>query len=81
MIKAEEGEVRVNGAAFEVIFECDHLIKSLIEDSPELITAVFYKNSEALKGAMSRCNRSKLDFIEHYIDHIEQVRKELQNEE
>lgn len=81
MIKSESGIVTINGNGLKVIFECDHLVRAFIEDNPEIITAVIYKNDERLHDAISKCDPKKLQAIEDYIDHIQQIREGLNNEE
>ena len=81
MIKSEAGIVTVNGNGLNVIFECDHLVRAFIEDNPEIIAAVVYKNSERLHDVISKCDPDKLKAIEDHIDHIQQIREGLNNEE
>lgn len=81
MIKSETGIVTVNGNGLEIIFECDHLVRAFIEDNPEIIAAVVYKNSERLHDVISSCDPDKLKAVEEYLDHIEQVRKGLNDED
>lgn len=81
MIKSEAGIVTINGNGLKVIFECDHLVRAFIEDNPEIIAAVVYKNNERLHEAISKCDAKKLQAIEDYIDHIQQIREALNNEE
>ena len=80
MIKSEKGETVVRGEISDVIFECHHLISALVELQPEIITAVFYKNADKLRCAIAKSDKIKLQSVEDYIDYIEQVRKELNDE-
>lgn len=81
MIKSETGTVTVKGNLLDVIFECHHLVRAFIEDNPEIIAAVVYKNSDRLHEVIEKCNPDKLSIIEEYIDHIEQVREGIENED
>ena len=77
MIKSEAGIVTINGYGLNVIFECDHLVRAFIEDNPEIIAAVIYKNSERLHDVIPKCDPDKLQAIEDYIDHIQQIRENI----
>lgn len=81
MIKSDAGIVEVKGNALEVIFECDHIVRAFIEDYPEIISAVVYKNGERLHDVISKCDPDKLQAINNYLDHIQQIREGLNNEE
>lgn len=76
MIKSDKGKVTVEGNLFDVIFECHHLIRAMIEEDPELISAIIFKNNEALHDAIERCDTRKLHLVEDHIDYIEHVREE-----
>ena len=80
MIKSEKGETVIRGELFDVILECHHLIRALVEGQPEIISAVLYKNADNLHRAIEKSDKTKLQAVENYIDHIEQVRKELNDE-
>lgn len=81
MIKSETGLVTVKGNVLDIIFECHHLFNAFIEDNPEIIAAVVYKSSDSLHDAIEKCNPEKLSAIEKYIDHIEQVSEDIEDED
>lgn len=80
MIKSDKGTVTVSGELTDVIFECHHLIRAMIEEDPEIISAVIFKNNEALHDAIERCDVHKLHLVEDHIDYIEHVREENEDE-
>ena len=81
MIKADKGTVIVSGELTDVKFECHHLIRAMIEEDPEIISAVIFKNADGLQDAIKKSNKDMLKIIEDYIEHIEHVRKECSDEE
>lgn len=81
MIKSETGAVIVKGKLTDVIFECHHLIRAMIEEDPEIISAVIFKNADGLQDAIKKSNKCMLQIVEDYIDHIEQVRKGTEDEQ
>lgn len=81
MIKADKGTLIVNGELTDVIFECHHLIRAMIEEDPEIISAVIFKNADGLQDAIKKSNKHILQIVENYIDHIEQLRKDTEDEQ
>lgn len=80
MIKSEKGEALVRGEVYDIIFECNRLIRMLTEVHPEIISAVIFKNADGLHRAIEKSDKDKLQAVEDYIDHIGQTRKELNDE-
>lgn len=80
MIKANKSTVEVRGDLTDVIFECHHLIMALIQEDPEIIVAVMYKNADGLQEAIKKCDFKMTKTVEDYIDHIELMRKVSENE-
>lgn len=80
MIKSEKGKVTVEGNLFDVIFEFHHLIRAMVEEDPELISAVIFKNGDALHDIIEKCDSDKLRIIENHIDYIEHVREDNNDE-
>ncbi len=81
MIKANKGTLEVRGDLTDVIFECHHLIRALIQEDPEIISAVIYKNADGLQDAIKKSDENMIKIVEDYIDHIERVRKETEDED
>lgn len=81
MIKANKGTVEVRGDLTDVIFECHHLIRAMIQEDPEIISAVIYKNADGLQDAIKKSDENMVKIVEDYIDHIELMRKVSENED
>lgn len=81
MIKSETGLVEIKGDMDDVIFECNHLIRVLAEGHPELLSAVLYKHGDLLQEAVHKSDLCILRTIEDYIDHIEKIRKAVNDED
>lgn len=81
MIKSDKGSLTVQGDVKDVIFEFHHFIREMAKNNPDVTSAVIFKNNKELKQAIEHSDKIKLQLIKDYIDHIEQVREDIENED
>lgn len=81
MIKSDKGTVIVNGELTDVVFELHHLIREMAKKDPEIVSAVIFKNADGLRQAIKNSDKVMLLCVEDFIDYIEYIREENNDEE
>lgn len=73
MIKSNQGQCEINGDAWDVTFELNHIIETVLHNHPELAIAVLTAWADEAQKALSRVDTTRLNLLveccNHYLEH------------
>lgn len=73
MVKSNQGQCEINGDAWDVIFELNHIIETVLHNHPELAIAILTTWADEVHKAIRTVNTTKLNLAveccEQYLTH------------
>lgn len=81
MIKADKGFCKIEGDAYDTVFDIHQIIVCMATAAPEALIAAIYENTELLSEAIAEADGEKIHIFSLVIKDIEEERSKLNNEQ
>lgn len=77
MIKADKGFCKIEGDAYDIVFDIHQIIVCMATAAPEALIAAIYGNTELLSEAIAEADDEKIHTFSLVIKDIEEERRKL----
>ena len=80
MIKADKGFCKIEGDAYDIVFDIHQIIVCMAKAAPEALISAIHENTELLTEIIEEADDKKIHTLSLVIKDIEEERSKLDND-